>query len=115
MNNRQTSHLKRATEIAKHSSCNFRHGVVIAIGPRVLAVAVNTHRNYGEVCGVPLKEMSFHAERNALKQLEGRDLSRAVLYSARVGKDGKALLAKPCPDCWELIKAAGIRKVCFTK
>lgn len=115
MNNTQSNHLKRAVEVARQSTCHFRHGVVIAVGPRVLAVAVNTHRNYGDVCADPISEMSFHAEHNALKQLAGRDLRKAVLYSARITASGKESLAKPCPKCQELIKASGIRTVYFTR
>ncbi|MGW1278503.1 deoxycytidylate deaminase [Streptomyces tsukubensis] len=42
-----------------------------------------------------------HAERNAIRRCPPSELRGATLYSTR----------EPCPGCWTLIEAAGIRRV----
>lgn len=42
-----------------------------------------------------------HAERNALRHAVPSELAGATLYSTR----------EPCPSCWTLIRAAGLRRV----
>lgn len=72
-------------------------------------MAVNTDRNHPDICSNPMIEASYHAEYNALRQLEGHDLRNATLYSARIGRRGTALLAAPCERCKDFIHAAGIK------
>ena len=107
-------HLQRAIDIAKTSTCNQRHGVVIAHGPRILSVAVNTSRNHPSICTDPKREAARHAEWNALRQLRGVDLSKVTLYSARVHKDDTMALAKPCKNCQSLIDLLEVGKVVWT-
>ncbi|QAY26969.1 deoxycytidylate deaminase [Streptomyces phage Shawty] len=42
-----------------------------------------------------------HAERNAIRHAPSAELAGATLYTTR----------EPCPSCWTLIRAAGIRRV----
>lgn len=42
-----------------------------------------------------------HAERNALRHADPRELFGSTLYTTR----------EPCPACWTLIRAAGLRRV----
>ncbi|CAA07144.1 gp20 [Lomovskayavirus C31] len=42
-----------------------------------------------------------HAERNAIRHAPSAELAGATLYTTR----------EPCPACWTLIRAAGIRRV----
>jgi deoxycytidylate deaminase len=112
MNTREQSHLNRAIRIARESTCRQKHGVVIAKGPRVLAVAVNEDRNNPNNCTNPKLEASYHAEFKALMQtINAND---ATLYSARVNNRGEPLYAKPCASCQKIIERAGIRKVIHT-
>lgn len=114
MNNTERRHLQRAINISRESTCDPKHGVVIAQGPRVLAVAVNTKRNDPNVVTNPRFDSHRHAEWNAFKQLEGLDLSKATLYSARTNRTGKVRMAKPCWQCQALINLFGIKKVIHT-
>lgn len=94
----------------------MQHGVVVAAGRRVLAVAVNTERNHPRVCSDPKREAAYHAEHNALRQVAGMgvDPRRLTVYSARVNKAGQPVLAKPCSACADLLEAFGIRDVVWT-
>lgn len=115
MNSRERRLLARAVDVSKNSTCMQKHGVVIAAGNRVLAVAVNTDRNNPAICSDPKSEAAYHAEINALKQLRGFDLSGATLYSARTNRRGMARLAKPCARCQTAIEEAGIKKTIWTE
>ena len=53
-----------------------------------------------------------HAEMRALSQVS--DASGAILQVARVRRDGQLGLAKPCSNCEERIRAAGVRTVEYT-
>ena len=115
MNRPDERHLNRAIQVALSSTCRTQHGVVIAHGPKVLAVAVNTARNHPDVCSDPKTQAARHAEVNALRQL-GRtvDHSRLTLYSARVLKDGTPTLAKPCTRCQAVLDYVEIGGVYWT-
>jgi dCMP deaminase len=45
--------------------------------------------------------VSDHAERNAIRHADPAELAGATLY----------VTDEPCPSCWTLIRAAGIRRV----
>lgn len=107
-------HLERARSIAQQSTCRQKHGVVVAKGNRVVAVAVNTYRNHP--CNVtdPKTESTYHAERNALWQIfpdDNLDYGKLTLYSVRINRSGQMVLAKPCKRCQELIDNVGIKTV----
>lgn len=114
MNTRELSHLNRAINISRQSTCRHKHGVVIARGSKVLTVAVNTDRNHPDVCTDPKAEASYHAEINALRSLRGMDLSGMTLYSARTNNHGEPMNAKPCPRCQAVIDFLNIKKVIHT-
>ena len=55
----------------------------------------------------------IHAEQYAL--IAGRTFSQgAILYVARILKDGSLALAVPCDVCRELLYAAGVKKVHYS-
>lgn len=114
MNTRERKLLSKAIEVAKISTCNQRHGCVIAIGNRVMAVAVNMDRNNPWNVSYPREEGSYHAEVKALKQLNLVDLRKATLYSARVNRAGEPMMAKPCKYCQKIIDSFNIKKIIHT-
>jgi deoxycytidylate deaminase len=58
------------------------------------------------------KRVSLHAEEAAIKRCGNPH--RATLYVARIGRNGKIALAKPCKDCRKLLTKSGIRRVFYT-
>lgn len=99
--------------VASTSTERQQHGAVAAIGPRALAVAVNSSRSHPANCTDPKREAAFHAEVALLRQLRG-DLKSVTVYVARVMKDGSAGLSKPCPNCEAALNAAGVKEVLWT-
>lgn len=114
LNTRERTHLNRAIEISKQSTCRQKHGVVIARGAKVIAIAVNTDRNNPSQCSDPKREASFHAEVNALRQIKSGDHSGLAIYSARTNNHGEPLMAKPCSRCQAVIEFLNIKKVVHT-
>jgi len=114
VNNTQATHLKRALAVASTSTVRQRHGAVIAQGPRVLAVGVNSMRTDPMNCSDPRSQASFHAEVAVLRQLRGRDLSGATLYVARMNRNQAAAMSRPCLACSAMIEYAGVSKVVYT-
>jgi len=56
----------------------------------------------------------MHAEIAALVKCKF-DVNATTIYIARVLKNGKSALAKPCPICDEAIKMTNIKNVFYTK
>jgi len=112
---RHSRHLARALTIAGTSTERQRHGALITKGNRVLTVGVNASRNHPLVCSNPALEAGIHAEEAAMRALpSGIDTSRLTLYVARMGRNGRPALSKPCDRCMSQIKALGIREVIYT-
>ena len=114
MNNTQATHLKRALAVASVSTMRQRHGAVIAQGPRVLAVGVNSMRTAPMNCTDPRSQAAWHAEVAVLRQLRGRDLHGATLYVARLNRNQVAAMSRPCVACQAVIEYAGVSKVIYT-
>lgn len=109
-------HLERALAVAATSTQPYRHGVVIAHGSRVLSVGVNTRRNRPEICTNPQSEAGYHAEVAALRSLNTTvPYAKLSLYSARVDKDGKSKLAKPCTRCRAVLEFVGLHNIYWTE
>ena len=115
MNARDARHLERALNVAALSTERHKHGAVIALGAKVLAVGVNTHRSHPSVCTDPKTQAAFHAEVSALRSLRTTvDTSRLTVYSARINTNGEPMLAKPCTACQTVLDFYGIRRVLWT-
>jgi tRNA(Arg) A34 adenosine deaminase TadA len=110
----ERAHLRRALAVASTSTERQRHGAVVAVGKRVLAVAVNSARNHPMVCTHPKTQAAWHAEVAALRQLRGADLSNATLFVARLMRDGTAGNSKPCLRCQGAVDVAGVGRVVWT-
>lgn len=104
----------RAIALAARSTHSQWHlGAVLWRGGSVLAAGANTVRNHPSIVdNAHLTDCSVHAEAAALKR--AGNPKGATLYVARVTRQGRLGLAKPCGHCEEAIRAAGVRRVCFT-
>jgi len=57
---------------------------------------------------------SEHAEAAAIRRCGKADLRNAILYVSRVNNMGQEMMSKPCENCQQEIKRAGIRKIVYT-
>lgn len=56
--------------------------------------------------------LSEHAEMAALRR--AKRTNGAVIYVARVNRQGRERMSRPCPKCMVLLRQAGIKKICYT-
>ena len=108
--------IRHARKQAERSTFRQRLGAVITKGDRVLSSACNELR-YNR--NVPQKfPESLHAEAAAvaklLKDQRLHDLAGSTIYVCRINRAGTSRLAWPCLECYNLLKAVGVRKIVYT-
>jgi pyrimidine deaminase RibD-like protein len=86
-----------AVRKARHRQ--HKHAVLIFVGRRVIATGWNS--------------ATKHAEIHALEQA-GEAAKGADVLSIRVRIRGEWGLAKPCPECQEALRKAGVRRVQYS-
>lgn len=110
--------LSQAIELAKTSPSKFRIGCIVTNKRgQVISSGVNlmlkSHPKQAEYSARVGKDecIYLHAEIAAL--IKCREEPHAI-YVARVTKDNKSALAKPCPICQLAIKEAGVKIINWT-
>ncbi|MCC2280832.1 hypothetical protein LKL35_36495 [Streptomyces sp. ET3-23] len=98
-----------ALKEAAYSECRFRVGAVLVKGGRVLGRSCNRRRNCPRT---DFRHATFHAEEALLRTTDIP--RRAVVYVARLGREGVPLLARPCPRCQRQLAARGISLAHYT-
>lgn len=89
-----------------------RKGRVLSIGQNSYTKTHTMMAKHAHKVGLPEK-LFLHAEVAAIVRC--RDLSKAHrIFVSRIGKDGSAILAKPCPVCLSAIEASGIKIIHHT-
>ena len=116
LSNKDAAYLSVARFMATKSNAKNLHGAIIVKGRRVLGIGYNKNRNNPvTVSPEHVKTCcSYHAEAVAIKDANKSNLSGAVIYSARVNRDGMDRNGKPCSRCAALIESVGIKRVVFT-
>lgn len=118
MSKRSERFLKIAARIAEGSgNRDYRHGAVLVKGGSVVNTACNNlrfvnwanrFRDHG--CG----HATHHAELGAVLGVDKAVTKNAVIYVARIGRQGHHRLSKPCPMCMTIMQHVGIKKVVYT-
>ena len=103
--------LRQATRAAELSAAVHRHAAIVVRGGSVLGRGFNKNKNHHSCTG-GRRNLSVHAEVDALSHVE--DAAGATMYVARINKQGKAMLSRPCDSCYKAIKQAGVRRIVFT-
>lgn len=114
MTKRHARWIRRAAEAAwAPSREGYRLGAVAVRGGQLLGRGANRHRNDPTQCpGVDRSHWSVHAEHDCLKGVS--DAAGATLYVVRIKKCGALAMARPCANCWDLIRKAGISRVVYS-
>jgi tRNA(Arg) A34 adenosine deaminase TadA len=90
-----------------------RKGKVLSVGQNSYVKTHTLQAHHAAKVGLPDKQY-LHAEIHAITRC--KDLSKAhKILITRYGKNGKPLLAKPCPVCTSAIEAVGIKFVEWTE
>ena len=118
LSNKDRSYLHLAMKVAESSVYEMRHGAVVVRGGSVLAVGYNKQKNDPIIFGDAGSE---EAQRNSTVHAEMDALSRvtsakgAVVYVARINRRGEPVLSRPCDNCYESLRDAGVKKIIFTE
>lgn len=116
LSKRDKAYLSVARYCATKSKARNTHGAVIVKGGRVLSTGWNKNRNHPAIVSPEhiKTECSYHAEEVAIREAGEDNVKGAVIYVARISKNGDDRDSKPCPKCAALIRQAGIKRVVFT-
>jgi len=115
LSNKDVNFLNLARLIADLSEERKKHGAVVVKSGRVVGTGFNKFKNHPlTVSPNHIKtHCSRHAEQEAIKQA-GKHTKGAILYVARVNRQGLDRNSKPCAICDRLITKSGIKKVIYT-
>ena len=107
--------LNVARMIAELSEEKKMHGAVVVKSGRVVGTGFNKFRNHPTIIEPDKIKVhcSRHAEQVAIKQA-GKHARGAILYVARVNKQGFDRNSQPCIFCTSIIEKSGIKKVIYT-
>lgn len=116
LSNSEQAYLAAARYFASKSKSNKMHGAVVVKSGRVVGTGYNKDRNHPLfISPEHIKpHCSRHAEAEAIKEAR-TNATGAVLYVARVNRQGQDRNSKPCKLCQEVIAEVGIKKVIYTK
>jgi deoxycytidylate deaminase len=105
----------RRAQIEARKSCFKQHkvGAVIMKGSRLLSTGYNT-RQYSHILGTATRHAESAAVLKLLKEGRQHDLVGANCYVTRFTAGGTCSMARPCPVCYRLLQATGIRKIYYT-
>lgn len=115
LSRKQKSMLSLATKMAGSSELAQKHGAVIVKNGRVLALGANKQKNADintpDAVKIP-EYFTVHAEMDAINRCANP--KGATIYIARINKNGEERFSRPCDNCAEAIRKAGIRTVIYT-
>ena len=104
----------KAAEQSGHDT--FRHGAALIKGGSILNVSANSdnHSSFGQRFRSSPGPATHHAELACILGIDKSSTTGATVYVARINKNGKWRMSKPCSMCHEAMKFAGIKKVVYT-
>lgn len=108
--------LSVARYMSTKSVSRQRHGAVVVKSGRVLGIGYNKDTNNPYIVSPEhiKTHCSRHAEVEAIKDANW-NVKGAILYVARVNKQGYDRNSKPCRYCEAVIESAQIKKVIYTE
>lgn len=101
--------LKKLKNLSDHKV--HQMSCVIANKNQVVSIGFNKLKKH------PRSKHPFkatHAELAAVLDNKFADLNGCTAFIYREHRDGSFALSRPCESCWETLRLAGIKKVCYT-
>jgi deoxycytidylate deaminase len=116
LSKKDKAYLSVARYFATKSNARNTHGAVVVKGGRVLGTGWNKDRNHPAIVSPEhiKSDCSYHAEEVAIREAGENNLKGAIIYVARVNKQGNDRDSQPCSKCSILIEGAGIKRVIYT-
>lgn len=116
LSKRDRSYLSVARYLASKSIARNTHGAIVVKGGRVMGTGWNKNRNHPKIVSPEhiKTDCSYHAEEVAIREAGEDNVRGAVIYVARISKNGEDRDSKPCAKCASLISQVGIKRVIFT-
>lgn len=116
LSRKDNAYLSVARYFATKSTARNTHGCVIVKGGRVLGTGWNKDRNHPTIVSPEhiKTDCSFHAEEVAIREAGPSNIKGAIIYVARVNRQGNDRNSKPCSKCSDLIDKVGIKRVVYT-
>lgn len=116
--NRDQRAINLAIKVAKTSNHKkAKHGAVLTKGGSVINLATNSYNYCSFASRFKQEEWQTcleHAEISCIKGLDRSVTKGATIYVARVNKNGKSDLSKPCSLCQDVLKFVGVKKAVYT-
>jgi deoxycytidylate deaminase len=112
----ENSFLAVARYMASKSLSRQKHGAVVVKSGRVIGIGYNKNKNHPmAVSPEHIKtHCSRHAEIEAIRDARFA-VDGAILYVARINRQGKDRYSKPCKYCQAVIESSKIKKVIYTE
>jgi len=101
-----------AKKLSYKSEYHHKLGAVVVKKGKVIGIGFNKPNKTHTKATTPFK--TIHAEFDAIIGVSKEDLIGATIYVYRQHADGSPASSKPCASCENLIRLAGISKVCYT-
>jgi deoxycytidylate deaminase len=116
LSRKEEAFLAVARYFATKSKARKKHGAVVVKSGRVVGTGYNKERNSPFIVSPEhiKPHCSRHAEYLAIREA-GNNSAGAILYVARVNKQGKDRISKPCRLCEAQIKKNDIKRVIYTE
>lgn len=116
LSKREKSFLSTARFLATKSKSRHRHGAIVVRSGRVIGTGYNKDKNDPLSISPEHIKMhcSRHAEISAIRNANN-NVRGAVLYVARVNRQGRDRNSKPCERCALVINELKIKKVIYTE
>jgi len=103
----------KAAEFAQLSQCpNFRVGAVIFRNGKMVDGGWNWHKKTHPQSTA--RNKGIHAEFHCLSRCSRIELQGVVLFVARITKDGRLAIARPCFSCQLLLQDRGFKRIYYT-
>lgn len=112
---RHSAFLDLAKYYASLSNAKKQHGAIVVKGNRILGIGYNKNKNNPKYISEEhiKRHSSRHAEWEAMRDANW-NVKGAILYVARVNRQGETRNSEPCFLCKEKIEEMKIKKVIYT-
>ena len=107
-------YFNKAREVASQSHFRIRMGAVVVRQRRVIGAGNNVLKSHPMMHKPGNFFRCIHAEIAACLNAPRDGLSGSVVYVARLLKNGKPALAKPCEACDELLARFRVKRAYYT-